>query len=155
MRFCRVWRRVNTRLRSRGSSKPGTSCAHWRRDSCAATPSGRRSERRAAPDDTSRRSNMSYKVFAIESADHIGTLWLNNPERRNAMGPDFWNELPVAMQALDADEQVRAVVIAARGPHFTVGLDLKSMMGSLGGSGDGGPKTRMLDEIMRLQRSIS
>ncbi|MHB1585024.1 MAG: enoyl-CoA hydratase-related protein [Acidimicrobiales bacterium] len=54
------------------------------------------------------------------------------------------------MAGLSSDDGVRAVVIAARGPHFSVGLDLKAMAGLLmsprtpgagrsGGSGDGGP----------------
>ena len=49
------------------------------------------------------------------------------------MGPAFWDDLPVAMAELSADREVRAVVIAARGPHFSVGLDLKAMAGLLTG----------------------
>ena len=98
----------------------------------------------------------SYEVLEIERQDHVATLWLANPERRNAMGPAFWDELPRAMQELGADEAVRVIVIAARGPHFTVGLDLKSMGGPIaeGGSGAGARK-RLLETIVRLQRSIS
>ncbi len=98
----------------------------------------------------------SYEVFAIERSEHVGTLWLSNPERRNAMGPAFWNELPKAMEELGADDQVRAIVIAARGPHFTVGLDLKSMGGSIAEGGSGvAARRRLLDEILRLQGSIT
>jgi enoyl-CoA hydratase len=51
---------------------------------------------------------------------------------------DLWRDLSRAMDALARDTGVRAVVIAAEGPHFSVGLDLKAMGGMLsGGGGDG------------------
>ncbi|MGH7899328.1 MAG: crotonase/enoyl-CoA hydratase family protein [Candidatus Binatia bacterium] len=97
---------------------------------------------------------MSYEVFEIEKHDHTATLWLARPEKRNAMGSAFWNELPQAMAELDRDDRVRAVVVAGRGRDFTVGLDLKAMGGSLFESE---PKGRFafLDEVDRLQGSIS
>jgi enoyl-CoA hydratase len=103
---------------------------------------------------------MAYTVLELESSDGVATVWLNAPERRNAMGPAFWRELPLAMQALGADDEVRAVVIAARGRDFSAGLDLKSMAGTLtAGSGEGStPASRrraLLAEIERLQASIS
>ncbi|MGH7818432.1 MAG: crotonase/enoyl-CoA hydratase family protein [Candidatus Binatia bacterium] len=95
-----------------------------------------------------------YEAFTIEKHGRSATLWLDNPERRNAMGPAFWNELPEAMRELEDDEEVRAVVLAGKGRDFTVGLDLKAMMGTVTGSEARKPFDR-LDEIMRLQRSIS
>jgi enoyl-CoA hydratase len=106
---------------------------------------------------------MSYSVFDLEQSGAVATLWLDNPERRNAMGPAFWEELPQAMRALSEDESVRVVVLAARGPHFTTGLDLKQMGGTLASDGGGEGKDKsevakrfqLLDEIQRLQRSIT
>jgi enoyl-CoA hydratase len=98
----------------------------------------------------------AYEVFAIDRHEHVGTLWMANPERRNAMGPAFWDELPRAIGELQADDAVRAVVLAGRGPHFTVGLDLKSMGGGIaeGGGGVAG-RRRLLDTITCLQGSIT
>jgi enoyl-CoA hydratase len=79
-------------------------------------------------------------VLRIEHDDGaaVATLWLDRPEARNAMGMDLWRDLPRAMDALARDTGVRAVVVAAEGPHFSVGLDLKAMGGMLsGGGGDG------------------
>ncbi len=100
---------------------------------------------------------MPYEVFATDRHEHVGTLWLASPERRNAMGPAFWDELPRAIGELDADDAVRAIVVAARGPHFTVGLDLKSMGGSIAEGGGGGVagRRRLLDVIERLQGSVT
>lgn len=99
-------------------------------------------------------------VLAIETAGHVATLWLDSAERRNAMGPDFWADLPVAMETLGADPQVRAIVLAARGAHFTAGLDLKTMggvvAGGTNGSGSGtAGRLAFLHEVKRLQRSIT
>jgi enoyl-CoA hydratase len=84
-----------------------------------------------------------YEVLSIERDGHVATLWLDRPEARNALGPAFWNDLPLAMGELSEDGAVRAIVIAARGPHFSVGLDLKAMAGMLtGGAGDGAPSAQ-------------
>ena len=102
-------------------------------------------------------------VFTIELDGHVATLWLDRPEKRNAMGPAFWDDLPVAMAAISGDPAVRAVVIAARGPHFSVGLDLVSMAG-IGGppaTSDGTKPSvaararHARSEITRLQASIT
>jgi enoyl-CoA hydratase len=79
-------------------------------------------------------------VLRIEhdEAEAVATLWLDRPEARNAMGTDLWRDLPRAMDGLASDTGVRAVVIAAEGPHFSVGLDLKAMGGMLSGGGGGG-----------------
>jgi enoyl-CoA hydratase len=82
------------------------------------------------------------------------------------MGPELWADLPRAMQAVGEDASVRAVVVAARGPHFSVGLDLKAMGGALsgggGGGGEGAPAPSMAtrarrgrSEVLRLQASVS
>ena len=103
----------------------------------------------------------SSEVLTIEKNGHVATLWLDNPERRNAMGPAFWADLPLFMEELSEDDTVRAVVIAARGKHFTAGLDLTSMALSAGGGpGDGkrsaaSRATRFLKEVKRLQASIT
>jgi enoyl-CoA hydratase len=101
---------------------------------------------------------MGYDVFEIERAGGVSTLWLANQERRNAMGPPFWDELPRAMAELSEDDATRVVVLAARGPHFTVGLDLAAMGGTFAGSepaSGAAARMRTLHEIARLQRSIS
>jgi enoyl-CoA hydratase len=97
---------------------------------------------------------MAYTFFEIERHDETATLWLNRPEKRNAMNPAFWDELPRAIAELGADASVRAIVLAGRGKDFTVGLDLKEMLGTIVG-GENDDRFRFLDEIMRLQRAIS
>ena len=102
-------------------------------------------------------------VLSVERGEGIATVWLDRAEARNAMGPAFFEELPRAMEVVEADPEVRAVVIAARGPHFSVGLDLKAMWSLLGGSPADGrspasPARRasaVRREVLRLQASIT
>lgn len=99
-----------------------------------------------------------YEALQLDLDEHVATLWLNRPERRNALGPAFWEELPQAMRELDTDARVRAVVVAARGPHFTVGLDLKAMAGVLlgeGSSAGAAARVRAMDGVLKFQRAIT
>ncbi|HVC69768.1 MAG TPA: crotonase/enoyl-CoA hydratase family protein [Acidimicrobiales bacterium] len=110
------------------------------------------------------------EVLSIERHGHVATVWLDRPEARNAMGPAFWEDLTAAMTDVSLDTDVRAVVVAARGPHFSVGLDLKAMAGLLTGGDHGGGGERAKGEgppsmavravaaragVKRLQRSIN
>ena len=100
------------------------------------------------------------EVFSVERTGHVATLWLDSPERRNAMGPAFWQDLPRLMHELSDDADVRAVVIAAKGPHFTVGLDLKAfgqITGTDGGRGgsDATRRTRQFATIKRIQATVT
>jgi enoyl-CoA hydratase len=52
---------------------------------------------------------------------------LLGPAKGNAMGPDFWRELPLLFAELSADATVRAIVLRTDGPHFSYGLDLVGM----------------------------
>ncbi len=67
---------------------------------------------------------MTYTSFDLSYEGALAHLRLNNPDKRNAMGLDFWRELPEAMAALDQKGKTRAVIISAEGPHFTAGIDL-------------------------------
>ena len=67
---------------------------------------------------------FSSDVLSVEIADHVATVWLDRPEKLNAMNRAFWDDLPVAMADLGADGRVRAVVIAGRGRAFSVGIDV-------------------------------
>jgi enoyl-CoA hydratase len=108
-------------------------------------------------------TSFTSPVLSIEQHDAVATVWLDQPEARNAMGPDLWADLPRAMHAVSEEAAVRVVVVAARGPHFSVGLDLKAMGSVLSGDGgDGSPAPSMAArarksrrEVLRLQASIS
>ncbi|MDM1864331.1 enoyl-CoA hydratase-related protein, partial [Mycobacteroides abscessus] len=98
-----------------------------------------------------------WKAFTVETTGHIAQVTLIGPGKGNAMGPDFWRELPLIFTELDADPEVRAVVLAAAGRHFSYGLDLPAMAGTfmplMAEKALAKPRTDFLDEIRRLQAS--
>jgi enoyl-CoA hydratase len=65
-------------------------------------------------------------AVTVERRGHIAIVWLNRPDQRNAFAPEFWTSLPATIEQLGDDPSIRAVVVAAKGPAFTVGLDLKA-----------------------------
>jgi len=94
----------------------------------------------------------------VETRDHVAEVVLRTPGKGNAMGPDFWRELPETFAALDANSDARAIVLRADGPHFTYGLDLPAMMGDLGPLASGGladARTKLHEMILRLQDAVT
>lgn len=64
--------------------------------------------------------------------DHLAELVLLGPGHGNAMGPDFWRELPDAVVSLNADSALRCLIVRGEGGHFTYGLDLPGMAQHMG-----------------------
>lgn len=62
--------------------------------------------------------------------DPIATVIISNPERRNAVSREATQELADAFRELDADDDVRCVVLTGEGDAFCAGLDLTSVGGS-------------------------
>ena len=93
----------------------------------------------------------SYHALRVEHGENnVAEIVLTGPGKGNAMGPDFWRELPLAVATLEADEGVRAVVVRGDGKHFSYGLDLGAMVGELPVAGEqlAAERTRFLDTIL-------
>jgi enoyl-CoA hydratase/carnithine racemase len=75
-----------------------------------------------------------------EVADHVATITLNRPDRRNAISVAMLQQLSERLDQADRDGAVRAVIITGAGKGFCSGLDIKDAMAGtgIGGSGDGG-----------------
>ena len=59
----------------------------------------------------------------------VATITLNRPEAANAQSSQLIIELDAAFDRADADDDVRVVVLAAAGAHFSAGHDLKEILG--------------------------
>jgi enoyl-CoA hydratase len=98
-------------------------------------------------------------ALKVERAGPVAEVTLLGPGKGNAMGPDFWRELPIVFGALDADPEVRAVVLTGGGRNFSYGLDLPAMLPGwapmLAGDALAGPRTALLRDIRRLQDSVN
>jgi len=71
---------------------------------------------------------MEYKYYLVEKRGHIAWVWLNRPEKKNAMNPPAWKETFPIFEDLDEDENIRVVIVAAKGSDFNTGLDLVEML---------------------------
>jgi 2-(1,2-epoxy-1,2-dihydrophenyl)acetyl-CoA isomerase len=70
---------------------------------------------------------MGERSVLFSAADGVGVIALNRPQARNAIDPGFTEDLREAAERCAADEAVRAVLIRAEGPSFTVGGDVTAM----------------------------
>ena len=100
-----------------------------------------------------------WKAFTVEITENVAQVTLTGPGKGNAMGPDFWAELPQIFGQLDADPQVRAVVLAASGKHFSFGLDLPAMSPLFGpllaDRALAAPRTDFHNHLKGLQASVT
>lgn len=69
---------------------------------------------------------MDYTQIAYDVADHIATITLNRPEQLNAFTGTMMNEMIDAFDRIDADDDVRAVIVTGMGRGFCAGADLSS-----------------------------
>ncbi|MGC8480060.1 MAG: enoyl-CoA hydratase-related protein, partial [Acidimicrobiales bacterium] len=94
-------------------------------------------------------------VVHTERIGAIGYLTLSRPDRLNAMGKAFWTELPAAVAELDADPEVRVIVMRAEGRHFSAGLDLTEANALFDdGRSPAERNMRLFTHIKELQRSF-
>ena len=70
---------------------------------------------------------MKYQTLQLAAQHGIGVIWMNRPEVRNAFNEVMIAELMQAFQSADADDGIRAVVLAGHGPAFCAGADLNWM----------------------------
>jgi enoyl-CoA hydratase/carnithine racemase len=69
------------------------------------------------------------ETIRCETSDGVGTILLNRPAQRNAFNLQMSKDLLAAIKALEADEDVRLVLIRGAGPSFCAGADLTERTG--------------------------
>jgi enoyl-CoA hydratase len=62
---------------------------------------------------------------------HVAWLTMNRPEVANAQDTGLIDELDALLDRADADDDVRVVVLAGAGKHFSAGHDLKALVGDV------------------------
>jgi enoyl-CoA hydratase/carnithine racemase len=64
-------------------------------------------------------------VVELERRGHIALVTLNRPEARNAISPEVSQTMVTLLDEVEADPELRAVVLTGRGEVFSAGADLK------------------------------
>lgn len=95
---------------------------------------------------------MAHQTLTVEIADHVAEVTLNRPDALNTMNRAFWQEMVDVFDALDERGDVRCVVIASTGRHFTAGLDLNDFGGTLTAA-DAEP-TRIRERLRRTVKEM-
>lgn len=83
----------------------------------------------------------TYETLEIEHSNQVATIWMNRPAVFNAFNEQLIADLSAACADLDQDPNVRVVVLAGRGRHFSAGADLNWMKRASAG----GPEENLAD----------
>jgi enoyl-CoA hydratase len=68
---------------------------------------------------------MNYQTIIYERRDKIGLIQLNRPKVLNAMNRQLWIEIQDALEAVQQDDEIKALIITGHGRAFSTGADLK------------------------------
>lgn len=102
--------------------------------------------------------DANWTALDVSTHDFIATVTLKGPGKGNALGPDIWEELPRAFEALKTDDEVRAIVIRGSGEHFSYGLDLNAsgeLMARISGENNlAAQRLELIDLIGRWQHAF-
>ncbi|WP_372395566.1 enoyl-CoA hydratase/isomerase family protein [Azospirillum sp. HJ39] len=95
---------------------------------------------------------MSYDTIRLETRGDVAWLVLNRPERLNALNQTMLGEINAALDVVEADDRLRAVVVTGAGSAFSSGFDLKEQMENQPrGVGQWrGPLRKDFDTVMRF-----
>lgn len=70
-----------------------------------------------------------YEDLIVQRSGPVGWIRINRPDLRNALRPQTLAEICRAADALAADPEVRALVLAGEGKHFSAGADFAFLEG--------------------------
>jgi enoyl-CoA hydratase/carnithine racemase len=111
---------------------------------------------------TATSASASTLILLREDVAAVAVLTLNHPQTRNALSEAMLEALGDALTAIAHDESVRAVVLAANGPAYCAGHDLKELSAHRSAS-DGGRAyfkhimtmcSTMMQQIVRLPQPV-
>jgi enoyl-CoA hydratase len=71
--------------------------------------------------------SMNYENIRVETRGAVALVVLNRPKAFNALSNDLMDELTQALDAIEADEAIRAIVLTGGEKVFAAGADIKGM----------------------------
>ena len=85
---------------------------------------------------------MTEDCVLVDTQDHVSRVTINRPEVRNALNRQAYAELEQAFLSIQADPEVRCVVLTGTDPAFCSGDDVRELM-----TGDGPPAGARLRQV--------
>lgn len=100
---------------------------------------------------------MVHECFDVAIDAKVARVTLKSADALNTMIPAFWRELPQIVRGLDAPGDVRAIVLASTGRHFTAGMDLSvfQSMPDAAGHEAGRARAALMRTVQALQESFN
>ena len=101
----------------------------------------------------------AYEFYLVEKNPPVAWVYLNPPDKLNAMHQPAWAESIPIFADLDADEDIKVVIIAGKGRCFSAGIDLIGMAAFtpelLDKDQKGATKWKFLPKIQAMQETMS
>jgi enoyl-CoA hydratase len=72
---------------------------------------------------------MTYENILVETRGNVGLITLNRPKALNALSAGLVSDLGVALDAYEADNTIRCIVLTGSEKAFAAGADIKEMVG--------------------------
>ena len=69
-----------------------------------------------------------FSTIAVEKIGPVARLTLSRPERANALNAVMLSEIGTALDEIERDADVRALIVTGAGTAFSSGFDLKEQM---------------------------
>ena len=69
-----------------------------------------------------------YKYVIVEKENHICTFTFNRPDRYNAFNWEMEHEVFEAFKDVDADKDIRVIILTGAGVAFSTGADIQDML---------------------------
>ena len=91
---------------------------------------------------------MNFENVTVEKNGAVGVVTLNRPQALNALSYGLVKDLSLAMQELDQDPEVRAIVVTGGEKVFAAGADIKEMA-------DRGPFDERIQERLAYRDKIN
>jgi enoyl-CoA hydratase len=95
-----------------------------------------------------------YTTIIVETHTRVGLIRLNRPQALNALNSTLLGEMNTAMQALDIDSDIGAIVITGNERAFAAGADIKEMAEASAVEMLQGDHISAFDGIRRIKKPI-
>jgi len=70
---------------------------------------------------------MGYNTVLLEVRDKLGWVYMNRPEKYNAMNTAMLRELVAAVEELEESPEAKVIALSGRGKAFSAGIDLSEL----------------------------
>ncbi|MEZ4883503.1 MAG: crotonase/enoyl-CoA hydratase family protein [Chitinophagales bacterium] len=101
---------------------------------------------------------MTYETYKVSIENHIAVVSFNRPNKANCLNQKGWEELQQVFEDMDANPEVRVVVLTGEGKHFCAGIDTSMLMDNVQHKGikcEGRRREAFLIGTGKLQRNVT